>query len=219
MPICPICHSEIRDDFGLTTCDSCGASLFVEMDGSVVSSENPAVSDGDRSGAESYPDAPEGIGVVGELVAPIYEQVQVEPEPPGQDKSQVQLEENAYPAFDFDDPASSESEVEGGSGEEDSPFADVIEFANSDSPQTKSGLLTYRLLISGVDTAELRNALKEALTDRRFLWEADEIMRRIKNGALELENLPAVKALILVNRLSQYPLEIEWFQQALHQSD
>jgi hypothetical protein len=33
--LCPVCNGFLEEDFGLMSCLSCGASLFLEIDGSV----------------------------------------------------------------------------------------------------------------------------------------------------------------------------------------
>jgi hypothetical protein len=42
-PQCPKCSTELRDDYGMVTCPSCGAIVFVDMDGAAhVASDQPA---------------------------------------------------------------------------------------------------------------------------------------------------------------------------------
>ena len=42
MAQCPFCQHEITEDFGLVTCEGCGRSVFVDMDGGVSATEDDA---------------------------------------------------------------------------------------------------------------------------------------------------------------------------------
>jgi len=94
-----------------------------------------------------------------------------------------------------------------------SPFES---FASSDATsRSHDGNLRYTLKISGVDTADLRKELLEALTDRKFLWDAEAILKTIRNGELKIVDLNAVKAAVLVARLKSLPFQVSWEQYAL----
>ncbi|MCB0391358.1 MAG: hypothetical protein KDD58_08705 [Bdellovibrionales bacterium] len=58
MASCPNCGANLNEDFGLVSCSSCGASLFIEMDGSVQSQKQDDYNDGTSleivSDAESF---------------------------------------------------------------------------------------------------------------------------------------------------------------------
>lgn len=58
MASCPNCGANLNEDFGLVNCGSCGASLFIEMDGSVQSQKQDDYNDGTAleivSDAESF---------------------------------------------------------------------------------------------------------------------------------------------------------------------
>ncbi|MCB0412621.1 MAG: zinc ribbon domain-containing protein [Bdellovibrionales bacterium] len=179
MSQCPNCQADISDDFGLVTCEACGASLFVEMDGSIVANS----------------DIPENAQM---------DQV----EEPVQDVEALQEEQwvEEIPSEELSYEESPEDE------NYESPMADVLEYANSEASQGREGPLVYRLVISGIDSAELRKELKESLTDRRLSWDADELMKEIVQGRLVIEGLSAVKTYVVVNRLAYLPLQIEWEQ-------
>ncbi len=96
-------------------------------------------------------------------------------------------------------------------------FKDVMDFANSDLSQGHDGSLKYHLTISGIDTTDLRNELKEALSDKRFIWDIEAMIRGIRDGILEVDQVSAVKAYILVSRVAHLPIQITWIQQPLNQ--
>ena len=92
-------------------------------------------------------------------------------------------------------------------------------FANSEVSQAKDGLLSFSILISGIDSKELRESLRQALEDGRFGWNAGILMGRIRKGCLRLDNVSPVKATILVNRIKRLPLTISWEQYAITQME
>lgn len=95
---------------------------------------------------------------------------------------------------------------------------DVVDYANSTESQGREGLLRFNLNIIGIDSAEVRKQIINTLTDSRFLWDVTEIMTTIKDGQLNLRDLTAVKAALLVHRLRSIPVEISWEQYAIHQN-
>lgn len=98
-----------------------------------------------------------------------------------------------------------------------SDMNDVVDFANSDQSQGRDGGLQYTLKLSGIDTMDLRYAIKEALTDKRFIWDLEAMMRGIQDGVLLIEQISAIKAYIVVSRVAHLPIGISWTQQALSQ--
>lgn len=96
------------------------------------------------------------------------------------------------------------------------PFGDVAkeisDFANTD---VQLASLNYDLKISGLDTHELRRLFQEAIEDSRLGWEANEIMKNIKNGQIEFLQLNPVKAYILAKRLQFLDIEKNWKQNAI----
>ncbi|NJL25828.1 MAG: hypothetical protein HC902_12070 [Calothrix sp. SM1_5_4] len=63
----------------------------------------------------------------------------------------------------------------------------------------------------------MREAFREAITDRKFLWDIDQILRSIRNGEVVIANVTAPKAYILVTRLRPLPLEVKWEQYGIAQ--
>ena len=89
---------------------------------------------------------------------------------------------------------------------------DIVDFGNS--PQL-SGPLTYSIFIKGIDIADTREKIKEALTDSRFAWDTEAVMSRIENGVLTLPDLSPAKAVVLINRIKYLPIEVSWNQNVL----
>jgi hypothetical protein len=88
-------------------------------------------------------------------------------------------------------------------------FSEVIEFANSDSP---SNPISYNLIIEGIDSAELKEKLKEALLDQKLKLNTELLLNSIKNGKLEIKNLNPIKTSLIVQRLGGEKLKLTWDQ-------
>ncbi|MCB0384319.1 MAG: hypothetical protein KDD43_02925 [Bdellovibrionales bacterium] len=310
-PVCPVCQSQITDDFGLINCPSCGASLFIEMDGQVrayetanIDSDQPpagipgvgpadlgeanipeGAEDGglelqwdDRGLQESFEDGEED-GVRSESRAALAsmenwdsvpELGDVESEGPSEYDEAVGFDEVPLDASDEalegDDTAMLEGEDQvatvglteipegddsppplddggvsefdelsdisdeigmvgtagteyvpqgGGSGLED--MSNLSDFGNSQESVGQSGPLRVRVRLGGIDSPELREDLRHALTDKKFLWDIEELMRSIEGGILVIDNATPLKAAILIERIKSLPLDISWEQFATTQ--
>lgn len=132
-------------------------------------------------------------------------------------------EPEAPPAeYNFDD--------QGGGGEPAPPvyqsaaapnspdLSDVARFGNSDLSGGRDGALRYTLFIEGIDTADVRAAFREAITDRKFVWDIDTILRSVRNGEVKIQNVAPSKAYILISRLRSLPVKVRWEQYALSQT-
>lgn len=91
------------------------------------------------------------------------------------------------------------------------------EFANSEISAAKDGPLLFRVLISGIDTREIRESIREVLEDPRFAWDSNEIFSKVSKGHLAIDGLSPVKASILITRIKRLPVEIRWEQYAIAQ--
>ena len=105
------------------------------------------------------------------------------------------------------------------SGALDSPdLGDIAGFGNSDLSGGRDGTLRYTVFIEGIDTSDLRNDFREAITDRKFMWDTDQILRSLRHGQVTIGNVSASKAFILISRLRSMPVKIRWEQYAVHQT-
>lgn len=97
-------------------------------------------------------------------------------------------------------------------------LSDIARFGNSDASSLRDGSLRYNLLISGIDTADVREAFREAITDRKLVWDTDAILRSLKNGEVRIQNVTPPKAYILISRLRNLPIHVFWEQYGIVQS-
>jgi hypothetical protein len=101
-------------------------------------------------------------------------------------------------------------------GPADDPL-NLNEFANSEISSAKDGPLLFRVLISGIDTREIRESIREVLEDSRFAWDSGGIFSKISKGHLAIDGLSPVKASILITRIKRLPVQIRWEQYAITQ--
>lgn len=151
-----------------------------------------------------------------------YEEL-AEPEAVADSASPSEPQPPAAPADGFDlfadDNASSDEAYSSTPKSNDSSdLSDIAQFGNSESSGGRDGTLRYNLFISGIDTSDVRLAFREALTDRKFLWDTDQILRSLKNGQVRIENVSATKAHVLISRLRNMPVKVRWEQYAVHQT-
>ncbi len=227
MSQCPVCSQTITDDFGLIECENCGAQLIVHIDGSVEFSGEPPI----QATAENPPPSEESepFDLAGDSGLP----PELDPEPPPDQDLQENYQEmppeelsdldSAPPPepemFAYPDDNVGEPEVYKPPGSEPSSpdLSDLAEFANSEDSGGREGPLRYNLTITGIDTSDIREAFREALLDRKFMWDIDQILRSIRHGEVHIEDVPPGKAYILVNRLRNLPVNVRWEQHAIHE--
>lgn len=218
MAQCPVCNADISDDFGLIECPSCSAQLIVHVDGRVEAS----------SGEPESVSPPLESPMIGEELESIPEG-EFEPE---MEPIAVDAEIAAEPAAEADAAAEAEYSFDQPADAQDPPpqvyapppatsaspdLSDVQAFGNSDSSGGREGNLRYNLTLEGIDTSDIREAFREALTDRKFMWDTDQILRSIKHGRVRIENVSPIKAYILITRLRSLPIHVHWEQYAVHQ--
>ena len=209
MAQCPNCSASITDDFGLTECANCHAQLLVHIDGQVEFSGS----------ADAQPVAEEPAYEEPAYEEPTFEEPAYE-EPAYEEPvyAEAPVEESA-PSYDFDEPEPAPEPAPVAPVGNDSPdLSDIAAFGNSEASGGREGALRYNVRITGIDTVDVREAVREALTDRKFVWDTDEIVRSIKDGACEIAGVSSVKAHVLITRLRQLPVEVEWEQYAIHQT-
>jgi len=199
MATCPRDGTKIDHEYGMTTCPTCGSILFVDFNGEAQIEETPS-----EAGAAPQPEfvpnpSPE------EMADPL---------------GLMDLGSDDSQGFESLPSETQDVEPSMATPTESSDPLGLSDYANSEYSQAKDGPFLFRLEISGIDTKELREALREALSDRRFTWSGDEILhKRLKMGRLVLADLSPVKCSILVSRLKRLPVQIRWEQYAVTLSE
>ena len=206
MAACPNCQTENDADFGLVNCISCKLPFLIEIDGAVRAAEPaPPVAASAPAVADQLSDilindlSSGSIDVVGEnLLSP--------------------TQESASEYFDL--PSDVPPPIAAAAREEvkNEDMREVATFGNSDASLAREGGYRFNLSIFGIDSADIRNDVKDALTDGRFLWDLESLLGQIEQGVLKLNDLSAVKSALIVQRLKTLPVDIKWEQYAIHQS-
>lgn len=226
MSKCPLCHAQVKDDFGLIECPGCGAQLIVHMDGRL---EYQGAREAPQEVSQVVP--PEKTGEGFRMPEDdMYDASVSSEEPPQADQPEKEflgsdsepeqgaLPPEPYPDFDGQE-ASSQGAVYNSSDSSASPdMSDVARFGNSDISGGREGPLRYNLFIEGVDTVDIREAFREAITDRKLMWDTDQILRSLRNGQVNIQNIAPTKAYILITRLRGLPVQVRWEQYAISQT-
>jgi hypothetical protein len=122
-----------------------------------------------------------------------------------------------FPDFDASAPAP-EAVYSSGPVSNSPDLGDVANFGNSEFSGGREGPLRYNLFIEGIDTVDVREAFREAITDRKLMWDTDQILRSVRNGRVNIPNVAPTKAYILITRLRGMPVQVRWEQYAISQT-
>lgn len=217
MSQCPKCQSPIPETaFGLYTCPTCTSVLNVDMEG------RSFFADAAPSETSPEPQIP--------YATPYAEPDPVTfEEPAAEDAEEVsivnEIKQNYSQAMDEDDISGRTVAIDSYTLPDrqadlsSSSFEDVVRYAQSESSSAAEGAYYYDILLEGIDSEDLRIAVREALRDVRFGWKTEDLMQSIRRGTLLLSKLNPVKASLVVNRLKTYPLKIVWSQNGILESD
>lgn len=215
MSQCPTCDSKIDSSFGLKNCPKCGSLVFVNVDGSVEVASTDA-------GGESQENE---IVAVPEVALP-NEPSQAEKlesfwtgNLENHDDNKVGVKVAEAQGGDLSVGKIGAPPFEVGSNTENlvprDPLKEVEAFGNSEESSGQDGAMTFDVSIAGIDSIKAKKDLRDALADKRFMWETDVLLRAIKNGTLQIRGISAVKASVLIHRLKEQPLELKWTQRTL----
>ena len=202
MVSCPICGTQNQGDFGLINCASCGSPFFIQIDGS-AEAVKPTDEMSARAAAEPPP-PPAIESMADEASASILEDF-----------------EQTNRQSDFNQPPPLAAHVESFSSEpvsEPGDMREIAAFGNSEESLAREGAYRFDLTVMGIDSAEIKIEVKEALSDGRFLWDIEKMFAEMQDGVLQIKDLSAVKSALVVQRLKILPVDIKWEQHAIHQS-
>lgn len=142
-----------------------------------------------------------------------------EPEAPPAEEVSLAPDVDVFADAESDIPAEPPSPAYKVAASPDSPdLKDIAGFGNSGLAGARDGALRYTVFVEGIDTADVRNAFREAITDRKFMWDTDQILRSLRHGEVKITNVSAGKAYILISRLRTLPVKVRWEQYAVHQT-
>ncbi len=238
---CPKCSTKLKDDYGMVTCPTCGVVLFVDMEGVAQAAGEPE--------AAALPVEPESmlgghapVEPVG-LDSPLFDlpsfELSAADKPTSDDQAGDNIaapelfsgteplavpEENSGRELDMGEflgYSPKDSDTSGATSSQLDPNdpLGISAYANSELSSAKDGPLVVTVIISGIDTKDLRGEIRQALQDSRFGWDAGALMASIKGGILSLPRISPVKASIVINRIKNLAVQIRWEQNAITELD
>lgn len=216
--ICPVCGNTIDAEFGVVTCGQCQSVLFVDIEGNIQVNSAPSESPQNFQSSEE-PQKPSSAfqDYSSEIVTPDLGEVPVQSfDMPAveQEIAPVAFEESVADAYTT--AMSSPPEPIAAADLDSEPevtrtIAQEIEsFANSEV--SNLGALSYSVIISGIDTKELRQELQSVLSEPKYMLDWRPLMESIREGEIVIRNLNPVKTSRLVMQLSYLSLQVSWRQ-------
>lgn len=232
MAQCPNCSKTIavtEDHFGtLYRCEHCKTEFFIGFDGAPENSKEPLPSD--VVVEEPVEPIVQPMNSMDISINPSQDVPAVSlsdmlgtPEDSNQQSGsdlfniqpssyeQPQQSQNEQPSYEANGPASEPIVEIPDEQPKSNAFKDFTEdVQNFGNGISEAGILTFDIEISGIDLGETKRDLIEALDDKRFGWNLDEITENIKDGKLTLTNVSAPKIIVLVKRITPIGLSLNW---------
>jgi hypothetical protein len=213
MAQCPNCSKPIAitdDNFGtLYRCEHCNTEFFIGFDGVPENSKEPLIET----------DEP----IASQMLSPIDGGMTLDYGSPGNDPY-AQQQSQSNDLFNIQDnhaePQQEMNSLPEESVQQTTPqtpkpsgnafknFTDDVQSFGNDTSET--GLLSFDIEISGIDLGETKRDLIEALEDKRFGWNIDDLTQNMKGGKLTLSNVSAPKIIVLVKRITALGLVLNW---------
>lgn len=127
------------------------------------------------------------------------------------------VEQEDFESIDSENATWSSDSIQTGDMSASDMINDVVEFGNSEDSGAREGIISYNLLIKGIDTSVERALIHEVLEDRKLMLSPEELMLEIDNGELLIEKLNPVKTAVIVAGLHNSGLKVLWSQHALNE--
>lgn len=240
---CPRCGQGIDQDFGMVPCPKCGTVLSIDFDGNISVADHGSEAvpqesspqilqdqnfENEGPSLEPEPPPPAGDFLTfeePEIQSPL-DLSQTQPPPRLEDGSitkspdQMNIETvfHQVPQAEMGfDPQAEAAALESADANEAPTQAlslseEISQFAEKDSAE---GLLSYTLIVKGIDTINIRQAILQALSDSRFGFGQRNLQKDIKMGVLKLPNLNPGQMVMAVRKLRALPVDISWSQNGI----
>lgn len=90
-------------------------------------------------------------------------------------------------------------------------FLNEIEvFGAMNSEPFQESAFFFDITISGIDSKDIRAEILEILSDSKFRLEDEDFSRKIVDGKLQIFQMPAVKAAVLIQNLAHLNCDLDW---------
>lgn len=184
----------------MVQCSQCQTVLFIDFSGNVVVGEsaseetNDDNAEGKRESVEepSFDEAP--------FNEPLFDNSET-------NESQFETSNLEAPNFEeplFEEPVYTSSSTDVPQVELQTPAPSLV------ADQQSTFEFVYKIVISGVDTSDLRTALIDSLRDTRLGLVNNEVVENLEQGQLEITGLNPIKASIIINSLKELPIDVHW---------
>lgn len=232
---CPSCHKEVdvkdKDVGALFTCPLCRSVYFINFDGTPEYGEvqqpsdeelkklqNAAVPEKKKKKKKKKDD--DELDQQQEAQPDTSTEVfTLEPEP---EAIHLEVEPLPIEALPMESPTIENFSYEAVSANNEGQFQQAEDFnsiaseiENFGNQQTAVAGISYDLDITGLDTKESQELLREAIDDLRFGWHPEDIVRQIRTGTCKFKDLTPVQAFVLARRVQFIDVEMKWKQNVL----
>lgn len=89
-------------------------------------------------------------------------------------------------------------------------LSEIETFGSLASEPFQQSAFFFDIIVSAIDSKEIRMEIVETLSNSKLGIEEDEIAKKIRNGELRLHQIPAVKAAVIIQSLSHLNCELDW---------
>lgn len=238
---CPSCHKEVdvkdKDVGALFTCPQCRSVYFINFDGTPEygAVDQPTEEELKKLQNQNIPEKKKKKNKKDS-----YEAEEIQPQEPALAavEEHFQTLETEFPAFESmaNEPEIMEAlptetfsidnfSYESSQAEQNiqtqpdaisQNFASVAsEIESFGNEHTAVSGISYDLEITGLDTKESQELLREAIDDSRFGWHLEDFIREIKTGTCKFTNLTPVQAFVIARRVQFIDVEMKWKQNVL----
>lgn len=200
MASCPKCQNEVDCDFGMSHCNKCEHIFFVSYENDKSSTSNLAVT----STSDSFSKSP--------LPSPSQTIPEITPTTSASSQQFSALDKVSSQSLSHSSSSSKtlshiSSQIQ---SDNEMPFNNCNESLTEDITALSDQILFYDILISGIDSHELINAVQEIIDDPRFNLPTEELIQSIQSGILQIHQVSPVKACVLIQKLQELPLKVLW---------
>lgn len=213
MAKCQKCGSSIEGDFGFVSCPSCGeVNILDDVNNGSKSQPDLQIETSTQNKGRKSPPEESPVPFTEQEFAEVTPVPEPTPEPLAEVVSPEESQRPEVPAF--------AENVEAVLPTLEAPLAmdpmqEIADFGNSPESAADEGLLHYDIHIGGIDSKEQRDFLKMVMEDKKFNWNASDLLKGISQGILIIKNVNAVKASVLIRNLKGQHFAITWKQHAI----
>lgn len=95
-------------------------------------------------------------------------------------------------------------------------LAEMQLFGEMDSEKFQDAIYFFDIEIASIDSKDVRDEILDILDDSKLNLKLEPLGPKIKNGTLLLPAIPAVKAYIIIQKISHLPCELSWALVEVH---